>query len=420
MLQSIRAFPPRNAYQSNHGQYRIQHWATFLTSVPKRHHYVHLQQQQQQTATSRRLYATKTVHEKAARKVSYAPKPTYQPTAPATWIISDGSVGADKEAIALAKGLQLPWAVKRVEWRRAGLGVMKDQKNYFRVNSTLNSITPKSLESSKSKALECGLIPKSYFDNGRRSSSPIVTVLIGGPSEDCSHNTERIVNRLARLVDVQNCRVLISFSQRTAGNTKQAIAQLQERIQDQDKLFVYDPMIHSGATANKGKDDASVSWSAIAGPKGLTGFLAGHNPYEAMLALADKVVVTADSIAMTNEALAAGKSVYILGGELARGKLKVFHRHLADLHFTRAFRPGRIPIVPISHQNDNKNTTATNNSGNDTADPLSYPGDHPAWNCSLAGKGPGEIKKLVERLQILRECRLAGRRVPEHIADATS
>ncbi|KAG0016810.1 hypothetical protein BGZ80_008924 [Entomortierella chlamydospora] len=302
----------------------------------------------------------------------------------------------------------------------AGLGVMKDQKNYFRVNSTLNSITPKSLESSKSRALERGLIPKSYFDNGRRSSSPIVSVLIGGPSEDCSHNTERIVNRLARLVDVQNCRVLISFSQRTASNTKQAIAQLQERIQDQDKLFVYDPMIHSDTTMSKGKDDASPNWSAIAGPKGLTGFLAGQNPYEAMLALADKIVVTADSIAMTNEALAAGKPVYILGGELARGKLKVFHRHLADLHFTRAFRPGRIPIVPISHQNGDKNTTATNNSGNDTADPLCYPGDHPAWNCSLAGKGPEEIKKLVERLQILRECRLAGRRVPEHIADATS
>ncbi|KAF9355005.1 hypothetical protein BGX26_007093 [Mortierella sp. AD094] len=314
----------------------------------------------------------------------------------------------------------------------AGLGLMKDQKNYFRVNSTLNSITPKSLEPSRSKALEHGLIPKSYFDNERHSSS-IVSVLIGGPNEDCSHNTERIVSRLARLIDIQNCRVLISFSQRTADNTRQAIAQLQERIQDQDKLFVYDPMINKDATAGKGKgkDDAlagtTVNWNTIAGPKGLTGFLAGQNPYEAMLALADKIVVTADSVAMTNEALATGKPVYILGGELARGKLKVFHRHLADLHLTRAFRPGRIPIVPISHQNDDKKTSlqsstlsATSNSRNDTADPLSYPGDHPAWDCSLAGQGPEQIKKLAERLQIMRECRLAGRRVPEHIADAAS
>ncbi|KAF9179519.1 hypothetical protein BGZ49_005142, partial [Haplosporangium sp. Z 27] len=92
------------------GQCRIQHWATFLTSVPKKHHYI----QQQQSA--RRLYATKTVHEKAVRKTKFSPRLTYQPTTPATWIISDGSVSADKEAIALAKGLQLPWTIKRVEW----------------------------------------------------------------------------------------------------------------------------------------------------------------------------------------------------------------------------------------------------------------------------------------------------------------
>ncbi|KAF8978847.1 hypothetical protein BGZ46_006083 [Entomortierella lignicola] len=308
-----------------------------------------------------------------------------------------------------------------------GLGLMKDQKNYFRVNSTLNTITPKSLESSKSKALELGLIPKSFF-NKDQQSSPIVTVLIGGPNEDCSHNTERIVNRLARLVDVQNCRVLMTFSQRTADNTKLAITQLQERIQDQDKLFVYDPMSPKVTAMAKDKvkvANATVDWSSVAGLKGVTGFLADQNPYEAMLALADKIVVTADSIAMTNEALATGKPVYILGGELARGKLKVFHRHLADHHVTRAFRPGRIPIVPISYENgSDKSSPSTSASKNDTADPLSYPGDHPEWNNSnngnLVGQGPEQNRKLAERLQILRDYRLAGRRVPENIANATS
>ncbi|KAF8935683.1 hypothetical protein BGZ58_004858 [Dissophora ornata] len=298
----------------------------------------------------------------------------------------------------------------------AALGLMKDQKNYFRVNSTLNTITPKSLELAKTKALERGLIPKSYFSEPS-PSSPVVTVLIGGPNEDCSHNTDRIVSRIVRLIDVQNCRVLISFSQRTANNTKQAIANLQERIQDENKIFVYDPMMEE----KEKEKDLTVSWSSVPGPVGLTGFLESRNSYEAMLALADKVVVTADSVAMTNEALATGKPVYILGGELARGKLKVFHRYLMDHHSTRAFRPGRVPILPIPSTARNENGNGNGNgNGNDRADPLSYPGDHPAWDHqNLAGQGPEEVKRLAQRLKVMRECRLAGRRVPENIAEAT-
>lgn len=103
--------------------------------------------------------------------------------------------------------------------------------------------------------------------------------------------------------------------------------------------------------------------------------------------------------------------MYVLGGELARGKLKVFHRYLADQHATRAFRPGRVPITPLA--------SSRTQAGNDTADPLSYPGDHPPWNQSLAGQGPAEAKRLAERLHVMRECRIAGRRIPDHVAEAT-
>ncbi|KAG0309956.1 hypothetical protein BGZ99_000747 [Dissophora globulifera] len=294
----------------------------------------------------------------------------------------------------------------------AALGLMKDQKNYFQIKSTLNTISTKSLTLAKNRALENSLIPKSFFASSS-STRPIATVLIGGPNEDCSHNTERMVNRITRMIETQDYRVLISFSQRTANNTKQAIAHLVDRIQDTDRIFVYDPM----AVDKKSSMQETASWQNIPGPAGVLGFLEDRNPYLAMLELADCFVVTADSIAMTNEAVATGKPVYILGGELARGKLKVFHRFLADKNVTRAFRPGRIPISPTS----TPNKRANNNASNDTADPLSYPGDHPVWNNqALAGQGPDEIKRLGERLQIMRECRVAGRRVPDNIAQATS
>lgn len=193
--------------------------------------------------------------------------------------------------------------------------MMKDQRNYFRINSTLNTITPKSLEAARIHALDRGLIPKSFFSKKSASpcsSMPIVTVLIGGPNQDCSHNTDRIVNRLSRLVDVQNCRLLISYSQRTAQNTKQAIAKLQDRINDENKIFVYDPTAvtqspSDNLTAASRDNKMAILWNAnVPGVVGAVGFMDEINPYEAMLALASKIVVTADSVAMTNEALATG------------------------------------------------------------------------------------------------------------------
>ncbi|KAG0199850.1 hypothetical protein BGX33_011364 [Mortierella sp. NVP41] len=452
---AIRLTPRRHQYQ-----YGIKQWATVLTSIPRTHKPLLPQQPSKAHYTTAPGRGGGTRHEKAVGKMRLAPRIAYQPTSASTWIISDGSVSADKEAIVLAKGLSLPWQIKRVQWRQGlqwlpipfkklimdyhhvvnrkqtALGLMKDQKNYFRINSTLNSITPKSLQLARTKALDNQLVPKSYFhtpssasSSASKPSDTLVAVLIGGPNEDCSHNTERMVHRLARLVDVQNCRVLVTFSQRTADNTRQAIAKWQQQVQDEDKIFVYDPMAPSPSPPPQDSATAAqISWPNIPGPRGVEGFMSDRNPYEAMLALADKIVVTADSVAMTNEALATGKPVYILGGELARGKLKVFHRYLADLNLTRAFRPGRIPIIAsTSSLSSSSNSSSTNRAeaivgnskANDTADPLSYPGDHPPWRNTLEGQGPTEARRLAERLQILRECRLAGKRVPAHIADAT-
>ncbi|KAF9332013.1 hypothetical protein BGZ91_011873 [Linnemannia elongata] len=488
--------PGRPTYSINHRHcYGIKQWATVLTSIPRTHN-LPLQQH-----LSRAPYGTAagggggTRHEKAVGKMRMTPRIAYQPTNASTWVISDGSVSADKEAVNLAKALSLPWQIKRVQWRKglqwlpipfkklimdyhhvvnrkhtdrlpwfltgdslaapypsfvvgaggkaipgilqvsrmsgkasfsSALGLMKDQKNYFRINSTLNSITSKSLQLAKTRARDNNLIPESFFRNNTPSSpslgsmpaDTIVTVLIGGPNEDCSHHTDRMVHRLARLVDVQNCRVLITFSQRTADNTKQAIAKWQKEVQDDDKIFVYDPMTPM-TLPQDAATSGEVSWSNVPGPKGVMGFMSDRNPYEAMLALADKIVVTADSVAMANEALATGKPVYILGGELARGKLKVFHRYLTDLNMTRAFRPGRIPILPLISSTDRTEAIKNRSQVNDTADPLSYPGDHPPWKNTLEGKGPEDAKKLAERLVVLRECRLAGKRVPVHVADAT-
>ncbi|KAF9161701.1 hypothetical protein DFQ26_004221 [Actinomortierella ambigua] len=437
----------------------------------------------------------------------------YQPTSPLTWIISDGNLSAEKEAIALATGLKLPWEIKRVDWkkglrwlpmpfkkmimdyhhavtplsrpfpsfvigcgakttpgvvhvsRKSGkatysamihfpalpfihfdqvllqkheitvqlgrLGLMKDQKNYIQISTSLNNITSSTLESAKKVAFDNKLIPVSFFLAPSSSRRPVVTVLVGGPGEDClGVEADRLSSRLARLVHVQQMRVLLTFSPRTTDRTKQELYRLAEQVNDPDRFFVYDPAAQAKLQQQQQQRPLTPTSFTMAG------YDPAYNPYEAMLALADKIVVTADSLQMTNEALATGKPVYIVGSEMARGKLKVFHRLLADQHMTRAFRPGRVLVAPSSppsspaHSADEsqhsssskkkKKTTTVKDtnfspapSSLETADPLSYPGDHPPWQrTSFVGLGLAEATKLGDYLLALREARILGRRAP--------
>ena len=63
----------------------------------------------------------------------------------------------------------------------------------------------------------------------------------------------------------------------------------------------------------------------------------GENPYFALLAHADAIVVTADSVSMTSEACSTGKPVYVYDAGLKSRRLKKFQNHLASRGVTRFF-----------------------------------------------------------------------------------
>lgn len=98
----------------------ISRWAFVLSSIPRRHHWA----VQSSKSTTFRFYAT---HERASHGERLAPRVKYQATNGSTWIISDGSVSAEKEGVALAKALSLPWSIKRVQWRN-GTCLIEDSK----------------------------------------------------------------------------------------------------------------------------------------------------------------------------------------------------------------------------------------------------------------------------------------------------
>lgn len=64
---------------------------------------------------------------------------------------------------------------------------------------------------------------------------------------------------------------------------------------------------------------------------------AGDNPYYAYLAVADAVLVTADSVSMISEAAATGKPVHILELAGSGGKFARFHETMRRAGITRSF-----------------------------------------------------------------------------------
>ena len=63
----------------------------------------------------------------------------------------------------------------------------------------------------------------------------------------------------------------------------------------------------------------------------------GDNPYMAYLALADYLVVTADSVNMASEACFTGKPVFVEGLTGGSSKFEQFHRTLQQRGYTRSF-----------------------------------------------------------------------------------
>tara|TARA_B100000683_G_scaffold257060_1_gene278212 strand:+ start:3677 stop:4663 length:987 start_codon:yes stop_codon:yes gene_type:complete len=63
----------------------------------------------------------------------------------------------------------------------------------------------------------------------------------------------------------------------------------------------------------------------------------GDNPYLGLLALADAIVVTADSVSMVSDACSTGKPVYVAELEGGSGKFDRFHACLRDQGMTRIF-----------------------------------------------------------------------------------
>ena len=133
---------------------------------------------------------------------------------------------------------------------------------------------------------------------------PLVAVMIGGASKEYKFDAtdaERIGQDLARFAETNDASLVVTMSRRT------------------------------------GEANAAIIRKALEGPRSWIWDGQGENPYFGMLGLADAMVATVDSIAMTSEAASTGKPVYVMGLRGERRKFVEFHSRLQADGVTRPF-----------------------------------------------------------------------------------
>lgn len=79
----------------------------------------------------------------------------------------------------------------------------------------------------------------------------------------------------------------------------------------------------------------------------------GDNPYQGMLAWADALLVTEDSVSMLSEAVSTGKPVYIIKMEGGSERFQRFYDYLFDNNYARPFE-GKIEHWTYLPPNDLK------------------------------------------------------------------
>ena len=147
---------------------------------------------------------------------------------------------------------------------------------------------------------------------------PIVAVLIGGSNKAFRltlRRLEEIADALAALLSENGGSLLLTPSRRT-GARETAILRA--------RLGSFPGAIWDGS---------------------------GDNPYFAYLALADALLVTADSVSMITEAAATGKPVHILGLDGGNAKFSRFHTAMQAAGVTRPFA-GRLESWSYPLQDD--------------------------------------------------------------------
>lgn len=232
------------------------------------------------------------------------------------------SVGPALAVKRASKGRTLAVYVQNPKWARRQFDLVVAMThddaaagdNVMAIDLALHHITAERLEVARGEWRE-RLTP---------DDTPLIGVLIGGDNRHYSLTgrvTERLIRVLRTAHKTHGMRVYVTPSRRTDDIAKRRIAEA------------------------LGDDATGTIWDET-----------GPNPYVGMLALADRLIVTGESISMISEALASGRPVHVLplegfgrrhdrfvNGLVERGLVSRIEADDLDWHFA-----GTEPIMAVA------------------------------------------------------------------------
>jgi uncharacterized protein len=106
-----------------------------------------------------------------------------------------------------------------------------------------------------------------------------------------------------------------------------------------------------------GAENEAILRAALAGTDAIVWDGAGENPYLAMLAMADLIIVTEDSASMVSEACYTGRPVYVAKLEGRSRRFDAMHRSLEKAGFTRPFN-GKLDTWEYAPLDENQRIAA--------------------------------------------------------------
>lgn len=297
-----------------------------------------------------------------------------QPAPASCWVLSPGHAGMENQALGLAERLDVPFSVKRVRPRRPWiwLPVTHWPAPHLALDRTagdaLEPPWPDLLIASGRRAIPYALAIRRasagrtftiYLQDPR--IAPAHFDLVVPPEHDglAGDNVASTLGALHRITPARLTEAADAWHARFAdlprplaavllGGSNKVFRLTPERLRDFGRhlaALAADRGIGLVVTASRRTGEANLA----AFREGLDTTPAyvwdgrGDNPYFAMLALSDHLILTADSVSMASEAVATGKPVHVLTLEGDGGKFARFHAALVERGYARPFE-GELPV----------------------------------------------------------------------------
>ncbi len=288
-------------------------------------------------------------------------------SAPSVWVLTEGHIGTENQALGLAEAFGADPVIKRVyprfPWRRLPprlwLGALHSPR---RAGDRLLPPWPDLLITCGKRAAGVSVAIK-RASRGRTFTVHVQTPplrasrfdLVVVPEHDSLRGDNVFVTRAAvhRVTPARLEDAAKRFGERLAHLPRPLVAVLiggsnrRHRLTPAITERIAEDLLSLARTAGAGlavtpsrrtgEENVAILRRRLVGVPAEIWDGEGENPYFAYLALADAIVVTCDSVSMASEAISTGKPVYVIALEGRSRRIDAFHAALKSDGITRPF-----------------------------------------------------------------------------------